>query len=202
MKILIVGFGSIGKRHFNNLVALGYRDFQVLTSQDLTGFGNLSGLTLGRKEVRPRLATKSDVDSLWENLDVIDCFATDHAPHTIEEKDSDNPPPGFPGLETILPLLLTAVSESRLTIPDLIAKMYTNPKKIFNLPDQPETWVEIDENEAYEIKASEQFTRCHWTPFEGWKVKGRVRKVVLRGKTAFEDGKILVEAGYGRNVRA
>ncbi len=173
-----------------------------LNNEDLTGFGNLSGLTLGRKEVRPRLATKSDVDSLWENLDVIDCFATDHAPHTIEEKDSDNPPPGFPGLETILPLLLTAVSESRLTIPDLIAKMYTNPKKIFNLPDQPETWVEIDENEAYEIKASEQFTRCHWTPFEGWKVKGRVRKVVLRGKTAFEDGKILVEAGYGRNVRA
>ena len=44
-----------------------------------------------------------------QNLDVIDCFATDHAPHTLEEKDSDNPPPGFPGLETILPLLLTAV---------------------------------------------------------------------------------------------
>jgi carbamoyl-phosphate synthase / aspartate carbamoyltransferase / dihydroorotase len=38
------------------------------------------------------------------NLDVIDCFATDHAPHTLAEKDSDNPPPGFPGLETMLPL--------------------------------------------------------------------------------------------------
>ena len=63
----------------------------------------------GRKEVRPRLATQSDVDSLWQNMDVIDCFATDHAPHTVEEKDSDNPPPGFPGLETLLPLLLTAV---------------------------------------------------------------------------------------------
>jgi len=155
----------------------------------------------GRGEVRPRLATQNDVDALWTNLDVIDCFATDHAPHTIEEKDSDNPPPGFPGLETILPLLLTAVSESRLTIPDLIQKMYTNPKKIFNLPDQPETWVEVDEDQTYEIKAAEQFTRCNWTPFEGWKVKGKVRKVVLRGKTAFEDGKILAPAGYGRNVR-
>ncbi len=59
----------------------------------------------GRGEVRPRLATKEDVDALWQNMDVIDCFATDHAPHTIEEKDSDNPPPGFPGLETLLPLL-------------------------------------------------------------------------------------------------
>src|SRR6266542_6066384 len=107
----------------------------------------------GRSEVRPRLATKEDVDALWKNMDIIDCFATDHAPHTIEEKDSDNPPPGFPGLETILPLLLTAVSESRLTLPDLVAKMHTNPKRIFNLPDQPETWVEVDENETYEIKA-------------------------------------------------
>ena len=155
----------------------------------------------GRMEVRPRLATQEDVDALWQNMDVIDCFATDHAPHTMQEKDSDNPPPGFPGLETILPLLLTAVSESRLTIPDLIAKMYTNPKRIFNLPDQPETWVEVDENETYVIKAAEQFTRCNWTPFEGWKVKGKVRKVVLRGRTAFEDGKILVEKGFGKNVR-
>ncbi|MGZ9221328.1 MAG: amidohydrolase family protein [Anaerolineales bacterium] len=155
----------------------------------------------GRSEVRPRLAAQSDVDALWANLDVIDCFATDHAPHTVEEKDSDNPPPGFPGLETALPLLLTAVDLRRLTFDDLIQKMHINPKKIFHLPDQPETWVEVDEKAEYEIKASEQFTRCGWTPFEGWKVKGRVRKVILRGRTAFEDGTILVEAGYGRNFR-
>jgi carbamoyl-phosphate synthase/aspartate carbamoyltransferase/dihydroorotase len=163
----------------------------------------------GRKEVRPRLATQEDVDALWDHLDVIDCFATDHAPHTLEEKDSANPPPGFPGLETALPLLLTATEpgpfgaaqSKRLTLDDLIQKMYTNPKKIFSLPDQPETWIEVDENTEYEIRAVEQFTRCGWTPFEGWKVKGRVRKVVLRGKTAFEDGKILVEPGYGENIR-
>jgi carbamoyl-phosphate synthase/aspartate carbamoyltransferase/dihydroorotase len=155
----------------------------------------------GRGEVRPRLATKENVDALWGNLDVIDCFATDHAPHTLEEKDSENPPPGFPGLETALPLLLTAIDAGRLTFDDLIQKMYINPKKIFHLPDQPETWTEVDEDAEYEIKASEQFTRCGWTPFEGWKVKGKVRKVVLRGKVAFEDGKIVVEKGYGRNIR-
>jgi dihydroorotase-like cyclic amidohydrolase len=155
----------------------------------------------GRGEVRPRLATKEDVDALWINMDVIDCFATDHAPHTLEEKDSDNPPPGFPGLETLLPLLLNAVSEKRLTVEDIVQRSVINPGRIFNIPEQPETWIEVDENAEYEIKASEQFTRCGWTPFEGWRVKGRVRRVVLRGETAFEDGRVLAEPGYGRNIR-
>lgn len=156
----------------------------------------------GRSEVRPSLATQEDEDALWQNMDVIDCFATDHAPHTLEEKDSENPPPGFPGLETLLPLLLTAVSEKRLNIEDIIQKSVTNPRKIFNLPEQPETWIEVDEDSKYEIKAENQFTRCGWTPFEGWQVKGRVRRVVLRGQVAFDDGKVLAEKGYGRNVRA
>jgi len=155
----------------------------------------------GRSEVRPRLATKEDVDALWKNMDIIDCFATDHAPHTLAEKDSNNPPPGFPGLETLLPLLLTAVDARRLTLDDLIQKSVINPRQIFHLPEQPETWIEVDENAQYEIRAANQFTRCGWTPFEGWKVKGKVRKVVLRGQTAFEDGKILVEQGYGQNIR-
>ena len=155
----------------------------------------------GRMEVRPRLASQADVDALWANIDVIDCFATDHAPHTLAEKDGGNPPPGFPGLETALPLLLTAVGEGRLTIDQLIEKMHTNPRRIFNLPDQPETWVEVDEDAEHEIRAADQFTRCGWTPFEGWKVKGRVRRVVLRGREAYQNGEIVVEAGYGRDLR-
>ncbi|RIK28054.1 MAG: hypothetical protein DCC54_00740 [Anaerolineae bacterium] len=134
-------------------------------------------------------------------MDVIDCFATDHAPHTLEEKDSENPPPGFPGLETLLPLLLTAVDDGRLTMDDIVQRSVINPRKIFNLPEQKETWVEVDETAVYEIKAAEQFSRCGWSPFEGWQVKGRVKRVVLRGQVAFEDGKVLVEQGYGRNVR-
>ncbi len=161
----------------------------------------------GRGEVRPRLATQEDVDALWQNMDVIDCFATDHAPHTLEEKDLENPPPGFPGLETSLPLLLTAGHDGRhrtrrvLKIEDIVAKMYTNPSKIFSLPEQPETWIEVDENAEYEIKAENQFTRCGWTSFEDWKVKGRVTRVVLRGREAFKDGKVLAEKGFGKNVR-
>ena len=155
----------------------------------------------GRGEVRPRLATQEDVDSLWKNMDIIDCFATDHAPHTLEEKDSANPPPGFPGLETLLPLLLTAVDDGRLTMDDIFHKSVINPRRIFNLPEQQGTWIEVDQEAEYEIKAQHQFTRCGWTPFEGWKVKGKVRKVILRGKTAFEDGTILVEPGYGENIR-
>jgi carbamoyl-phosphate synthase/aspartate carbamoyltransferase/dihydroorotase len=159
------------------------------------------GLSANRAEVRPRLATPVDVAALWENLDVIDCFATDHAPHTLAEKDGENPPPGFPGLETLLPLLLTAVQEGRLSLEQLVEKSVTNPRRIFNLPVQPETWVDVDETVAYEIRASEMYSRCGWTPFEGWRVRGRVMSVVLRGRQAFKDGKILVEPGFGRNIR-
>jgi|SRR5271157_3374574 len=173
----------------------------VLRTSSPISFGNGGGLGGGRMEVRPRLATQEDVGALWQNMDVIDCFATDHAPHLLEEKDSENPPPGFPGLETALPLLLTSISEFRLTIPDIVAKMYTNPRKIFGLPEQPETWIEVDEDAQYEIKAANQFTLCGWTPFEGWKVEGRVTRVVLRGREAFKDGKVLVEKGFGKNVR-
>jgi len=155
----------------------------------------------GKVRVRPRLTAQKDVDALLDNLEVIDCFATDHAPHTLKEKDSTKSPPGFPGLETALPLLLTALHQSRLTIDDIIEKMYVNPKRIFNLPDQPERWIEVDENASYEIRAADQFTKCGWTPFEGWQVKGRVRRVVLRGKDVYKDGEILAEKGYGLDIR-
>jgi carbamoyl-phosphate synthase/aspartate carbamoyltransferase/dihydroorotase len=160
-----------------------------------------AGLSGGRAEVRPRLATAQDVAALWDNLDVIDCFATDHAPHTLAEKDGENPPPGFPGLETLLPLLLTSVSEGRLTLEQLVEKSVINPRRIFHLPHQLETWVDVDEEATYEIHAAEMHSRCGWTPFEGWQVRGKVIRVVLRGREAFKDGKILVEAGYGKNVR-
>jgi carbamoyl-phosphate synthase/aspartate carbamoyltransferase/dihydroorotase len=156
----------------------------------------------GRGEVRPRLATKEDVDSLWANLDVIDCFATDHAPHTLAEKDGENPPPGFPGLETLLPLLLTAVHEGRLSINQILEKSVINPRRIFNLPEQAETWVEVDENATYELRAAEMHSRCGWTPFEGWKVRGQVRHVMLRGQEAYQDGRILVPPGFGQNIRS
>jgi carbamoyl-phosphate synthase/aspartate carbamoyltransferase/dihydroorotase len=158
-------------------------------------------LGVGRSEVRPRLATPADRQALWDNLEIIDCFATDHAPHTLEEKDSHNPPPGFPGLETALPLWLTAISEGRLTIEDLVLRAYTNPQRIFHLPAQPDTWIEIAPEEVWEIRALDLYTRCGWTPFEGWKVNGRLRRVLLRGEEAYREGKILAPPGFGKSVR-
>lgn len=65
------------------------------------------------------------------------------APHSLEEKSSERPPPGYPGLETMLPLLLTAVSDGRLTLDDIIRRLYENPRKIFNLPVQENTYIEV-----------------------------------------------------------
>lgn len=169
-----------------------------LTAEDIPTIGRGHP---GRGEVRPPLASRADVDALWQNLDVIDCFATDHAPHTLAEKDGENPPPGFPGLETMLPLLLTAVHEGRLTLDDLVQKSVINPRQIFHLPEQPETWVEVDEDARWEIRAADLHSRCGWTPFEGWQVRGRVRRVVLRGREAFRDGQVLAPVGSGQNVR-
>lgn len=162
---------------------------------------DIPALGAGRGEVRPRLATCADRDALWANLDVVDCFATDHAPHTLEEKDSSNPPPGFPGLETMLPLLLTAASDGRLTMEDIVARLHNNPRRIFRMPDQLLSYIEIDLNSKYEIRAEDQHTRCGWTPFEGWKVKGRVLRTYLRGQLAYEDGRVLSAPGTGKNIR-
>jgi carbamoyl-phosphate synthase/aspartate carbamoyltransferase/dihydroorotase len=156
---------------------------------------------VGIYEVRPRLASQSDVDALWANLEVIDCFATDHAPHTLDEKESPKPPPGFPGLETALPLLLTAVAAGRLTLDDLLLRMVTNPRRIFALPEQEQTWIEVDPAAEWEISARKLYSRCGWTPFEGWKVRGLVRRVVLRDQEVFRDGHVLASPGYGINVR-
>lgn len=65
------------------------------------------------------------------------------APHTLEEKCGPRPPPGFPGLETMLPLLLTAVSEGRLSLDDLLQRLHHNPRRIFHLPPQEDTYVEV-----------------------------------------------------------
>jgi carbamoyl-phosphate synthase/aspartate carbamoyltransferase/dihydroorotase len=141
-----------------------------------------------------------DRDALWDNLDVIDCFATDHAPHTLEEKDSPDPPPGFPGLETAVGLFLRAVAEGRLSQEQVLSRMYHNPLKIFNLPAQPETKVYIDPAAEWEISGPDMFSKCAWTPFEGMPLRGRVRRLRLRGDLVYEDGVILAPAGFGKDM--
>jgi dihydroorotase-like cyclic amidohydrolase len=162
-----------------------------LTRADLAG---------GRGAVRPRLGTAADAAALWDNLAVIDCFATDHAPHAAAEKDSDSPPPGFPGLETALPLFLTAVHQDRLTLEALVPRLSSTPRRIFGVPDQPETWLEVDSKARFEITADTMQTRAGWTPFEGLMCRGRLHRVVLRGQPVFEDGRVLAAPGSGRPI--
>ncbi|XP_067013440.2 multifunctional protein r isoform X2 [Anabrus simplex] len=166
-----------------------------LSQKDLERLGDSKG------SVRPILGTEEDQQALWDNLDIIDVFATDHAPHTIEEKTSERPPPGFPGLETILPLLLTAVHEGKLTMEDLIDKFHRNPRRIFNLPEQPHTYVEVDLEEEWVIPEAMPYSKSRWTPFAGKKVRGSVHRVVLRGEVAYVDGQVLIPPGFGQDVR-
>ena len=109
-------------------------------------------------------------------------------------------PPGFPGLETMLPLMLTLVDQGWLTLEDLRNKMYENPKRIFNLPEQPDTYIEVDQDEKWIIPSAMPFSKSKWTPFAGMEVKGRVKRVVLRGQVVYVDGKLLAKPGQGTNL--
>ena len=109
----------------------------------------------GRQEVRPRLSRPAGcAGPVGEPGGDRHLRHRPRPPHPAGE-GWRKPAPGFPGLETILPLLLTAVHEGRLTLEDVITRMHDNPRRIFNLPPQPQTWVEIDPQADYEIRAAE-----------------------------------------------
>jgi dihydroorotase len=151
-------------------------------------------------QMKPPLAGPDDQAALWAHLDVVDCIATDHAPHTRAEKEGSDPPPGVPGLETMLPLLLTAVAQGRLSLERLVALTHEGPRRVFGLPAQPETWVEVDLDARYRLGDAPLQTRCGWTPFAGMPVQGRVKRVVLRGALAVEDDRVRAAPGSGRVV--
>lgn len=165
-----------------------------LTDDDIPRIG------AGRAEVRPMIATRLDTDALRANLDIVDVFDTDHAPHLLSEKDGANPPPGYPGLETALALNLRLVEEGLLDLDGVIARMSANPRRIFGLPEQPDTWIEVDLDAVWTARGAAMQTRAKWTPFEGWPLRGRVERVVLRGREAYAGGRVTVEPGYGREI--
>lgn len=148
--------------------------------------------------MKPELKTPADRQFLWDNLDAIDVIESDHAPHTKAEKESNNPPFGVPGLETTLPLLLRAEKDGKITMEKIIDMAYTRPRAIFAIPEQPDTWVEVDETAEYEIDPATLQTKCGWTPFMGMKMRGRVTKVVLRNQTVFENCTVTAKAGSVR----
>ena len=140
--------------------------------------------------MKPPLLTKSEQKKLWQNLDKIDMISTDHAPHTLEEKsDESSPKFGVPGLETTLPLMLNAMSHGLISQDRLIEMTSGAPRRIFHLPDQPNTYVQIDLSKQYTIGNKNLYTKCAWTPFAGKKGRGIIKNIVLRGKSIFKDGK-------------
>ncbi len=147
----------------------------------------------------PSLKSKADQDFLWENLDYIDIFESDHAPHTHEEKE--NGAFGVPGLETTLPLLLMAEKEGKITREQIIEKCHTNPAKIFSLETSDDTYIEV-KMEEYVVENENLHTKCGWSPFAGRTVLGKVDKVVIRGAIVLEDGEIIAKAGSGTVLKA
>lgn len=157
----------------------------------------------GYGKVHPPLRKREEVDKLWKVLDKVDAFATDHAPHTIEEKKSENPPPGFPGVETLLPLMADAVSKGMLSWEELV-RLGTGGAGIYGLTNKGNIekgmdadFVIIDRKKEWTIKADDLHSKCGWTPYENWQVKGKVEKTILRGKLIVDKEQFLGKKGEG-----
>jgi dihydroorotase-like cyclic amidohydrolase len=159
--------------------------------------------------MKPALGSAVDQEALWAGLEdgTIDVVETDHAPHTREEKAADTARAaaagddseansysvyGVPGLETALPLIITAVGAGRLAMERVADLLHANPRRIFNLPEQPDTFIEVDTDTAFELPASGYSSKADWTPFAGMTVYGRVTDVTLRGRQLIADGQWLI----------
>lgn len=149
--------------------------------------------------MKPFLKTQADHSFLWSNVDGFDVIESDHAPHTKTEKDSDNPPFGVPGLETMLPLVLTAEQEGKINRHQLLDRLRYNPAKILGLKFEDSSQVDVS-MEEYEVRNKNLHTKAGWSPFSGRRVVGKVVETRLRGKTVYKDGKIIAKPGSGRII--
>jgi dihydroorotase len=154
-----------------------------LSTQDYARLGSLG-------KMNPPLRTPSECAALWEGIadGTVDCIATDHAPHTLAEKNANPPlsaPSGVPGVETMLPLLLTvaaggwphpagesyAVDFSYEKITELCC---INPNRIFRLQKNSGPLLTIDPDAEWVIHGKDLHSLCGWTPYEGWIVRGKI----------------------------
>ena len=146
----------------------------------------------GRFKMNPPLATQEDFQAVIEGLKdgTIDCIATDHAPHSLEEKTKffAESPFGIVGFETALSASLKLVNDGHLTLNQLVEKMSTNPAKILNLDNfghikigQLANLTIVDTDTKYTIAANEFKTKCKITPFEGLEFKGKAIATVVNG---------------------
>lgn len=160
-------------------------------------------------KTNPPVRNTADCDALWDGLrrGDVDVLASDHAPHLPEEKRDDiwHAPPGVPGVETMLPLMLYAVKSNMITLERAVDALSARPASILGLSSKGEIaigkdadLVIFDPKRQERIDVQRLHSRADWTPYEGKKAIFPVMTLV-RGIVVF-DGDIEVSPGYGRNI--
>ncbi len=146
-------------------------------------------------KVYPPLRTESDRAFLWKNFSRIPLIASDHAPHTLEDKEGGAA--GIPGLETEVALLLDATNRGLLGIEDIVEKMHTNPVRAFGIRGKgihkgmDADLTVVDLKREWRVRPEEFYSESKWSPWEGKKLKGKVIMTVIRGNVVMEEDEII-----------
>ncbi|KZF23111.1 carbamoyl-phosphate synth [Xylona heveae TC161] len=140
------------------------------------------------------LPTQKDQQALWERLDIIDVFSIGSLPYQVA-RDTKHEVSADVGIADAIPLLFTAVSDGRLTVDDIIARLNRNPKKIFELHDQAGTSVEVEVDRSYVYQGG-----AAWSPFVGKTVKGAIQRIIFQDKTVCLDGELVGGSAYGNDM--
>lgn len=158
---------------------------------------------LGNKiKCNPAIKTRSDRDAIFQAMldDRLDVIATDHAPHTIEEKSGDylNAPSGLPLVQHSLLILLDYYHKGMISKEKIVEKMCHAPARLFEIEkrgyldeDAYADIVIVDPNKEQVIDASNLRYRCNWSPLEGKKFKGEISHCFVNGKLKYFDGNII-----------
>lgn len=169
---------------------------------------------LGAKAVTmPPLRSRENVEALWKGVteDTVDSIGSDHAPHSLEEKNADSVwdvKVGVPGLETTLPLVLTMVHKNRLSLNRAVQLLTEKPAEIFGLNDRGcleqgknADFVVVDFNQRFKIDASKFQSKAKFSPFNGWEVQGKPVKTFVNGQLVMDEQDIVAKPGSGSVVR-
>ena len=150
-------------------------------------------------KMKPSLKTKQDQKALWQAIknDLVDTIATDHAPHTKEEKKQTEPFFGVPGEETMMPLLLDAYNKKKISLGKIVKLCSYNPARIFGIKNKGGIKIGndadltiIDLKLTKKVDEKKLFTKCGWSPFAGWKLKGWPVMTIVNGNIVFDKEKI------------
>ncbi len=155
-------------------------------------------------QMNPPLRSPENNEILWQALldGVIDFIATDHAPHTLEEKAQPYPksPSGMPGVETSLALMLTQAKSGKCTVAQVSNWMSTAVAKAYGIPNKGAIAVGydadlilVDLNNYRPVLREELKTKCGWSPFEGWNLTGWTQITIVGGQIVYERGEFNTE---------